>query len=482
MRKLLILLLFCSFLRADTHTATTCSSAHVQEAIDAASDADTVAIPYGSCTWETSVTIPNTKGLIIQGSGTGNTIITDGLPSHGYLVAPLSIEATSGKFTRVTAISFIGTADSTNGSICIHGTTGGQCFRIDHCEITTLARAVKVQGYIFGVIDNCTITAPNNTTAQGISIIADGETAWARPLGLGSGDFIFIEDCVFNYSYLNDGALDAYNGARYVVRNNTINGTAVAHHGNDSGGYRSTHSYEIYNNVFANTGTAIYTVMATRGGTGVVYGNTITGNWNDFYRLNNYRSCPYFDGSHTGGATAYLEDSTANFDGGSNPVSDNSHYVYNQTDGSYCKITSHTATTITCALSGGTDNSWANGDRYSVVYFYNPSGACTGFSSADGNTSGGQGYPCQDQVGRTTGQLLSPLYLWGNSYKGDTSPLCGQGGNCVRQQTYHILASRDYYDNTQMPGYAAYTYPHPLRGETASTGGVSSRARLRRAN
>jgi hypothetical protein len=40
--------------------------------------------------------------------------------------------------------------------------------------------------------------------------------------------------------------------------------------------------------------------------------------------------------------------------------------VYNVTDGSSCTITDNAATTITCTLTGGTDNNWDNNDVWQV--------------------------------------------------------------------------------------------------------------------
>lgn len=41
--------------------------------------------------------------------------------------------------------------------------------------------------------------------------------------------------------------------------------------------------------------------------------------------------------------------------------------IYNNTDGSSCTITANTGTTITCTLSGGTDNDWDTNDTWSVA-------------------------------------------------------------------------------------------------------------------
>src|SRR3990167_2350235 len=61
-----ILLLLC--LSVSSHAtdinAASCSSADVQNAINAASNGDRVLVPAGTCTWTTAVSIPNTKGIV----------------------------------------------------------------------------------------------------------------------------------------------------------------------------------------------------------------------------------------------------------------------------------------------------------------------------------------------------------------------------------------------------------------------------------
>ncbi len=90
-------------------------------------------------------------------------------------------------------------------------------------------------------------------------------------------------------------------------------------------------------------------------------------------------------------------------------------------------------------------------------------GACDGNSWIDGNTSGGEGYPCRDQIGRSTDSFLwnmnapassqsfFPAYIWKN-VRTDTSveiPVAlncvGSTVQCTRQSTKHIVESRDFY-------------------------------------
>lgn len=99
-------------------------------------------------------------------------------------------------------------------------------------------------------------------------------------------------------------------------------------------------------------------------------------------------------------------------------------------------------------------------------------GLCNGGSPWDGNESGQAGYPCRDQIGRSTDQWiwtsskpfppqeLDPAYLWNNKY-GNKDVIAFQH-NCSAN-ALHIQQGRDFYINVPKPGYTPLTYPHPLR-------------------
>ena len=88
-------------------------------------------------------------------------------------------------------------------------------------------------------------------------------------------------------------------------------------------------------------------------------------------------------------------------------------------------------------------------------------GACNGSSWADGNQSGGEGYPCRDQIGRSTdasqwnysnpapSQAFYAAYLWRNTNPAGEIPVTlncvGSATQCTRQATKHIVINRDYY-------------------------------------
>ena len=97
------------------------------------------------------------------------------------------------------------------------------------------------------------------------------------------------------------------------------------------------------------------------------------------------------------------------------------------------------------------------------------SGMCDGSSQWDGNENGG--YPCRDQIGRSSDQYLwtsstpyppqalDPAYAWNNKI-GQSEVVFGKHG-CDLSKV-HIQENRDYYNNVAKPGYSPYTYPHPL--------------------
>lgn len=99
-------------------------------------------------------------------------------------------------------------------------------------------------------------------------------------------------------------------------------------------------------------------------------------------------------------------------------------------------------------------------------------GMCNGSSSWDGNESGQAGYPCRDQIGRSTDQWLwtsskpyppqerEPVYAWNNKHGNNDLKIFQH--NCSAN-ALHIQERRDFYINIPKPGYIPYTYPHPLR-------------------
>ena len=104
-------------------------------------------------------------------------------------------------------------------------------------------------------------------------------------------------------------------------------------------------------------------------------------------------------------------------------------------------------------------------------------------------TTNGAAYPAPRQVGlgRVTGTRgndsmayagdSEPAYIWnitgssviGISDFGFMDPFSCTGSTYDTSANY-IVSGRDYFANTQKPGYTKYTYPHPLRAGTTGPG------------
>jgi len=322
---------------------------------------------------------------------------------------PLYLNNISTGYPRVTGIRFTGT---TSGDGVIY-TNVVKNLRIDHCEFYISGSRAMYLIRTDGCIDNCTFDSPTYGVGVGmVCMQGNNEVDWALspPWGLATGQMV-VEDCDFT----SDGTalifIDSTQGASYTARYNTFTGGGVENHGSDQNPppIRASRLMEIYRNTFTYV-LGSFNAITLRGGSGVAYSNTISGAWINKIMLANYRS--------------EVDDGTLY------------HTDWNRCDGS------------------------------------NP---------IDGNTAGEQGWPSRDQVGRLqdsfeweaslpfTGpyptQALDPFYQWDNS---SIACVINDGGSTNPSQADHIKINRDYYDNTTRPSYSALSYPHPLRGESAS--------------
>jgi len=292
--------------------ATSCSQEDVQAAINAAQDGDTVIVPTGVCTWTTPASMKpavqigrqtgwnppafESKGITLRGAGVGRTVIVD-QTLHGYNENALLIFTAPGKPVRVTGFTFDRPGQKAEkGTIGVTGT--GQTWRIDHCNFihAQWGNGIVTSLNTYGVVDHCEFTTDSGTgNFKAFALMGAGDASWQIPLSLGTANAVYIEDCTLNYN-LAYRCLDADWGARWVFRHNTVyNNTDVGTHGYDSSP-RSQISGEIYHNTFVhNSSGEYYALMPFRGGTGVIFGNTVrhnVGQWNSFVSLYYYCACP----------------------------------------------------------------------------------------------------------------------------------------------------------------------------------------------
>ncbi len=412
---LLVNLFFCNPVMAAFINATSCEQNDVQNAIDSATDGDSVIVPEGECTWSHSTINPThnyffdnaippviiwEKGISLIGAGIDKTIINASEENPPIL---MYVRGKEGSPYRISGFTL---NKNENEHISVTGTVDG--WRIDNCKFTSPSffRAIKVYDDSYGVIDNNIFKNTRVLVFDG-----DGHESWKRPLSLGSADAVYVEDNYFEFDLFGN-VMDCNAGARYVFRYNTVVNSYVEAHSlqnssPDGTFQRASRSYEIYNNTIRsvdnNASHSNWTALSLRGGTGVVFGNTV-------------------------------------------------EHVSGDDFGVFCTIDNVRS---------------AKDEGYALTI-------CDGTNPIDGNEEE-NGYPCLDQIGRSTDfgeeeirlpQELEPLYAWNNSLNGEIASLTVHNGPLVEA---HIVEGRDYLDGIEKPGYEPYTYPHPLRGQVNSS-------------
>jgi hypothetical protein len=466
--------------RAGTINAASPSLSDVVAAVALASDGDTVAVPAGTASWKSTLTL--TKAITLQGATTvtgpmsdptvdRQTVITDDVPStvnSGNVI----ILSTSSGVVRVTGITLQAGTGTGNAIHCAAVTPN---FRIDHCEFLSLPSYTIWVLNERGVIDHnvaqiiYTFFEPHPTTWGGGSY---GDNSYSSPLELGSDHAVYAED---NYVQNLDttssnikSIVDSQAGARYVMRNNTLIDAHFSTHGTESGGRpRGPRSWEIYNNTITRTLGALLAnnAMATRGGTGIVFGNTVTGNFSLFNRLQNFRDMDEFapwggsDGtsgwdindtaSHTGngfggGAGGLFASGTHSGANGATtltvsgtPWTTNqwAKYSIKNTDtGRFSEITSNTSNTLTYKSSAFGDPllmTFNTGQHFEIRKVYH----------ALDHVGAGQCDPLSgdDPPPHWLNQIREPAYLFSNTMN---------GANALATSDYNLVENLDFYNQT----------------------------------
>jgi hypothetical protein len=378
-RWLSFLILFSALVGAEAQTinAASCNASDVQAAFSqVTASTTTVNIPAGTCAWTTQVmlTVPSGSGnLSILGAGGLNTqgggdatVIVDNYASNNPIMT--MTPASSATLLRIAGVTFQGGSGNAkwNGIVQINGLS--QTVRVDHSHFnsTTYSPAVsssllQFNGCIYGVVDHSIFDNPAGSVNNSVRAynagscngdpLGDGDQSWATPTGLGSANFLFVENNTFNSGAGND----CTQGGRYVWRYNTMNMTSPAptvqtHPTGGGQRERGCRAWEIYNNQFnAVSGNYISSAFWLSSGTGVIWNNTVPS-------------------SSAGGGTGY-----GNFVSIHSMRRDNS--TYTQT---------------------ATPNGWGYcGTSFDGVG-----------SNWDQNSNVSTGYRCMDQPGQGVGQLL----------------------------------------------------------------------------
>lgn len=315
------LLCLMPHLRAATIAAQSPSQEHVNAAIAASSDGDIIMVPEGTATYTSAISI--SKAITLMGAGIGRTIIMDDVLSSGGSVF---IWTTSeGKAYRMSGFEIRGkkTGNFVSGTIKLDG--GSRSMRVDNCKIDGVANEhITVNGGVYGVIDNCEFFLVGNVRAvnffNGYAFGGSyGDSSYENDVDWGGPGAMYMEDClVVKPSGTVYSAHDGWIGARAVLRHNSYRNLRIVNHGTESAQRnRSFRSYEIYNNTITNTLNPNSGYIDLRGGSAVIFNNTITGPAAAAIKLNNYRSS-------TGFQPWGIADGTKAWDGAdlSNPARD----------------------------------------------------------------------------------------------------------------------------------------------------------------
>jgi len=258
-----------------TIKASSCKQDAVQSAINSASEGDTVIVPPGTARWTKEVLIKS-KGITILGSGIGKTVIT----------------CTGGRFfnvedssARISGFEFKSPeGSSADKYIAVYGHN----WRIDHCKfdnqttqsrVGVLVRFHSTFGQPSGLIDNNTFI--NCRVYVLSSLVKPENPLWAADIQLGTNQTVFIEDNKFDRTVMTRGvnAVDSQYGGSYVFRfNNVLNANLEAHavwKGSEPA--RGGRLFEIYGNTLSHNGNHWNRAIFIRGGTGIIFNNSIKG-------------------------------------------------------------------------------------------------------------------------------------------------------------------------------------------------------------
>lgn len=374
----------------------------LQNAINSASDGDTVSIGSGSCS-AGQVTWSN-KNIVVQGQGMESTTV-NGLS--------FKVTNTTKSNFRITGMS-VG-APSAWTIDAVDRKTGIKGWRVDHiafkypsCQQNI---AIQINGINWGLIDHSTFNNAGNAIfirswAENTDEVNPwppsgnpgmGGYSWMLPLNLGTDEAVYIEDNSFTMGtgcYFGIG--DMYFGGRMVFRHNKVTNAYWQNHaarGYERGGNAKA---EIYNNDFNATDSAWYRAIHIRSGTGVVFNNTLRGAFNTI-QVDNQRSV----GQNTSAPFGACSGSSS-FDGN------------------------------TAGQAG-----WPCLDQI--------------------GRAPGTKFPNQASV---------PLYVWNNgSGTGCSSGgSCSNDIKMINDGDAHVKEGRDFINNgtTAKPGYTPFVYPHPL--------------------
>jgi len=519
-----IVFAMCCQVEANTIEAKSVSLADVRSAIASARDGDTVTVPAGTATWTSSLNVD--KHITLQGAGPGSTVIIDAVPTMSREPRPeshrgqrsarkrspqrgssgfrhsrpakttstasptgrkqpsalISISLTRDLPFRMTGFTFKGSSDDIKkgDKARIQLAGNSRAFRIDHCTFDRLhGLNVSFRGSLWGVIDHCQFNLVNMQPIQVYHASWNGGNhgngSWADDSHWGSEKFVFIEDNVFDNAG-SKRSIDAYQGARLVVRYNQFHNSGLSAHGTEGQG-RGARAIEEYNNIYRND----RPIPAPQIRSGCIithdnkWSNVTKGHVLQVYRQ--FRGSPHwgwsngqnpYDDNAPNGATGYWETGKHTGPSGAPVLSDSTknwapkqwyepgatYIVRNITkeaagDFNQSFAIANTSNTITCSSLDGVKLTFNTGDTYQI-WKVRHSLDQPGLGKGD-LLSGLPGRPA-----KWPNQVTEPCYSWNNT--------AVESGTAINLSSTEpsIKEGRDFFNGTAKPGYKPYTYPHPL--------------------
>lgn len=536
------LLLLPRLCGAGTYYAASCSYADVNDCVNGsgvntcklnnegsgathtAVNGDTIIIPAGTCTWTSYLSF--SVGITITGSGTPNTgpstfgagtpttIIIDNAGSSNPLltatgvtygntlvIALMDIEPESSSTSLISPVSAQGTCTSSGcPNIRIDNMIFGETTPWTESGNGSAAAVMIRQDGFFGVYDHNTMPSGAGTEFADSSLSAYlgvgsyGDNSWAQPDTMGTASAIYLENNVFNnWEELTDCEFLAVNGnvcgSREVGRFNHITSTgglsfaAFSGHGLDTlGRPQGMRQKEVYGNTVTCTGSGGCGDAATTfrsGGTGIIFGNTITANAGTYFSqiadFSIYRNVYGATNGwgYCGGGSAYdTNDGTKYYDSDANSTTASSltitiggtspgwtvnqwnpsgypYSVYDVTQGFYAEIVSNTADSITVEspISESTWTAFANNDE---IQIYRATVCADQGGRGQGNyVSGSTPSPAS-----ALDQALDPVYEFADTTSGSVNAILQDNA------TTRLIRNRDfYYENSNQAAQTSSSSP-----------------------
>jgi hypothetical protein len=252
----------------------------VQQIVNAARSDGVAHLQEGCYRITSTVNIP--PGTRLVGAGVDKTILYRD-PDERYSQPILRVvggwDAPGG--TQISGLALIGVRDTDDTGqdygLIISSVPD---FRVDHCYFEGFGFAgVRVEGASSGIVDHAIFVDnyKRGINNLGYGVVVYGEGNWAAEPQPGGAQATFVEDSLF---VGNRHAIAASAGAHYVFRYNQVQHNVVAcavdAHGMGYGSAHGTRYVEIYRNVIGDP-SHDWCGIGIRGGSGVIYQNTIEG-------------------------------------------------------------------------------------------------------------------------------------------------------------------------------------------------------------